>query len=151
MSGLLAVPFLATVIALQDTASRPHSTGAVDRPAATHVEKLLESLFPMIVKVHGASGVSTIQGYMSGCLVSPKGHVLTIDHVMLQPAQTRVVLDDGTVCEATIVRRDEKLGVAMLQRAPSVPLQTSRGTCSRMPVKLPAQSNVERRVPATNC
>ena len=109
------------VLAAVSGAQTPQPANVLpDRPPRTHVERLIERLLPCVVKVHGASGVASITGYGSGCLVSPQGHVLTVDHVMLQPEQTKVVLADGTVLPAAILQRDDKHGVAMLKVEPPV-------------------------------
>ncbi|MCC6669434.1 MAG: trypsin-like peptidase domain-containing protein [Planctomycetes bacterium] len=94
----------------------------VERAAASPLERAIESLLPTLVKVHGASGVRTIRPYASGLLVSPDGHVLTIEQVMLQSGSTRVVLADGSVHEATLLDVDERLGLRLLRIAAGRPL-----------------------------
>jgi S1-C subfamily serine protease len=87
-----------------------------ERPLpSAETEENLDPLFNSVVKIFGASGLKGIESFSTGLVVSDEGHVLTWDQVSIQQGQTRVVLRDGTVCEARIVRRDEELGVVMLR------------------------------------
>ena len=86
-----------------------------ERQPATTLEQLIATKMPSLVKVHGASGLSTIQAYATGVLVSAEGHVLTLDLIMLQKDQTRVVLHDGSVHRAELLAADRQLGVRMLK------------------------------------
>ena len=70
-----------------------------DRKPKTRLEKTVDKLLPSIVKVHGASGLKTIQSYCTGIIVSEKGHIVTLDLILIQEERTKVVLHDGTVCE----------------------------------------------------
>ncbi len=73
-----------------------------EREPSTALERTIDRLLPSIVKVHGASGLSTIRPYASGVIVSDQGHILTLDLVMVQKGQTRVVLYDGSVHQAEL-------------------------------------------------
>src|SRR5262249_55599765 len=79
------------------------------------VESVIDRLLPSIVKVHGASGLSTIQPYATGIVVSDKGHILTLDQVLVQKDRTRVVLYDGSLHQPQVLPPDERLGVGMLK------------------------------------
>ncbi len=89
-----------------------------ERAPATKVESAIDRLLPSIVKVHGASGLSTITPYATGIVVSAKGHVLTLDQVLVQKERTRVVLYDGSVHDAQVLPEDGKLGVRLLKIDP---------------------------------
>lgn len=91
----------------------------VERAALSPVEKLVHDRLPSVVKVHGASGLKTIVPYASGVVVSEAGHVLTLDLVMVQSGQTRVVLADGSVHEAELLPPEPNLGVRLLKIDPS--------------------------------
>ncbi|MHC4852622.1 MAG: S1C family serine protease [Planctomycetota bacterium] len=86
-----------------------------DRKPVTPMEKTIAKLLPSLVKVHGASGLKTIQSYATGVIVSDKGHILTLDLILIQENRTRVVLYDGTVCDAETLDPDERYGVRMLK------------------------------------
>lgn len=104
----------------------------VERAALSPVERLVHDRLPSVVKVHGASGLKTIVPYASGVVVSEAGHVLTLDLVMVQSGQTRVVLADGSVHEAELLPPEPNLGVRLLKidpsrvRTPLRPVQLSR-------------------------
>ena len=89
-----------------------------ERKPGTKVEQTIDTLLPSIVKIHGASGLKTISAYATGILVSNKGHVLTVDQILLQPDRTRVVLYDGSVHQAKLLPADDRLGVRLIQIDP---------------------------------
>lgn len=90
-----------------------------ERKPQTRVEKTIDSLLPSIVKVHGASGLATITSYATGIIVSERGHIVTLDQVLVQKGRTRVVLYDGSVHRARVLPDDEKLGVRLLKINPA--------------------------------
>lgn len=90
-----------------------------EREPRTRVEQVVDRLLPSIVKVHGASGVSTIQPYATGVIVSEQGHILTLDLVMVQRDRTRVVLYDGSVHRAEVMPEDPRLGLRLLKIDPT--------------------------------
>jgi S1-C subfamily serine protease len=89
-----------------------------ERAPKTQVEATIERLLPSVVKVMGASGFSTIVPYAAGVIVSDRGHILTLDQVLVQKGSTRVVLYDGTVLDAQLLPEDPKLGVRLLRVDP---------------------------------
>ena len=86
-----------------------------ERKPVTALERLIDQHLPSVVKVHGASGLATIVPYATGVIVSDEGHILTLDLIMVQADQTRVVLHDGSVYQAKVYPADRKLGVRMLK------------------------------------
>ena len=90
-----------------------------ERKPRTRVESVIDKLLPSMVKVHGASGLATIQAYATGIVVSDRGHILTLDQIMVQKDRTRVVLYDGSVHQAQLLPEDERLGVRLLKIDPS--------------------------------
>lgn len=86
-----------------------------ERAPRTQLERVVHDVLPCVVKVHGASGLATVQPYGTGLLVSAEGHVLTLDQVMIQQGQTSVVLHDGSVHQAELLPAENKLGVRMLK------------------------------------
>jgi serine protease Do len=91
-----------------------------ERAPATRVEQVVDRCLPSIVKVHGASGLATIDAYASGVLVSKQGHVLTLDQIMIQKDRTRVVLYDGSVHPAALLPEEPRLGVRLLKIDPAL-------------------------------
>ena len=89
-----------------------------ERQPQTELERTIDRLLPSIVKVHGASGLSTIRAYASGVIVSAEGHILTLNLVMIQPGQTKVVLYDGSVHQAELLPSQDKLGLRLLKIDP---------------------------------
>ncbi|MEZ6036815.1 MAG: trypsin-like peptidase domain-containing protein [Planctomycetota bacterium] len=89
-----------------------------ERKPQSRVEKTIDKLMPSIVKIHGASGLATISSYATGIIVSDRGHILTLDQILLQADRTRVVLYDGSVHQAILYPTDEKLGVRLLKISP---------------------------------
>lgn len=67
-----------------------------------------------VVKVYGAGGLSGLEAYQSGFLVSPEGHVATVWSYVLD-VDPVVVLDDGRRFEAKIVGFEPKLELAVLK------------------------------------
>ena len=89
-----------------------------DRKPRTQLESMIDRLLPSMVKVHGASGLSTIQSYASGVIVSKQGHILTADLVLIQKGKTQIVLHDGSVHPASLYPSDRKHGVRLLKIDP---------------------------------
>ena len=86
-----------------------------ERKPRTTLETVVDRHLPSVVKIHGASGLSTIDPYASGVIVSEEGHILTLDLVMIQRDKTRVVLADGSVHLAELLPPEPKLGVRLLK------------------------------------
>jgi S1-C subfamily serine protease len=90
-----------------------------ERKPQTRVERTIDRVLPSLVKVHGASGLATISAYATGVIVSDRGHILTLDQIMIQKGRTRVVLYDGSVHDALVLPDEPKLGVRLLKIDPS--------------------------------
>jgi len=73
------------------------------------------------VRLYGG-GAGREHGYATGLLVSPDGLILTAQGIYLGSDSLRVVLPDGRRCEATEVRRSEKLQAALLKVEAKTPL-----------------------------
>jgi serine protease Do len=67
-----------------------------------------------VVKIYGAGGLSGLEAYQSGFLVSPDGHVATAWSYVLD-VDPIVVLDDGRRFESTIVGFEPSLELAVLK------------------------------------
>ena len=68
-----------------------------------------------IVKLYGAGGFKGLPSYGSGILVSPKGHILTINNHICNTQDIRVHLYDGRLYHAKVISREPELDVAMLR------------------------------------
>ena len=118
----LFVPLAVATSALAQTEDFGKAYSFAERAPQSRVERTIDALLPSIVKIHGASGLATIDAYATGVLVSKEGHILTIDQILLQKDRTRVVLFDGSVHPATVLPADEKLGVRLLKIDPALVL-----------------------------
>ena len=70
-----------------------------------------------VVKLYGAGGVRGLEGYQSGILVSPAGHVVTVQSTVLDSDAIDCVLDDGRRYPATLVGIDPRRELAVLSLA----------------------------------
>jgi serine protease Do len=90
-----------------------------ERRPRTRVEQVVDRLLPSIVKVQGASGLSTINPSATGIVVSEQGHILTLDQILVQKDRTRVVLYDGSVHQAELLPEEPSLRVRLLKIDPA--------------------------------
>ena len=67
-----------------------------------------------VVKIYGAGGLSGLEAYQSGLLVSPDGHVATAWSYVLD-VEPIVLLDDGRRFDSTIVGFEPSLELAVLK------------------------------------
>lgn len=77
-------------------------------------EKIVDQCQPKMVKVYGA-GAGKVEGFATGILVSPDGHILTTQGVFLDGRQVRAVLADGSEHQATVLRRNRVTQLALLK------------------------------------
>lgn len=93
-------------------------------PAESAPEKGLPELIaqhqPYIAKVYGAAA-GMVEGYSSGVIVSPDGLIVSSQGVYLDGQRVRVGLSDGSVHDATILRRDRQLQLALLKIEAATP------------------------------
>ena len=76
---------------------------------------------PRMVKVYGASA-GRVDGYATGVIVSNEGHILTTRGVFLDGRTVRVVTSDGKTHNASVLKRDRVLQVALLQLQIETPM-----------------------------
>lgn len=122
----LVLAALAAAAPAQEEVSYGEMYAFDEREPRTRVEQVIDARMRSLVKVHGASGLSTIEAYATGVLVSEEGHVLTLDLVMIQPQRTRVVLYDGSVHRAKLLPTEDRMGLRLLKIDPAdveVPLE----------------------------
>lgn len=70
---------------------------------------------PRIVKIYGAGGLQRLQGYGSGFLVSPQGHIVTVWSHVLDEGEVTVVLDSGRKLKGKVVGAEPQLDLAVLK------------------------------------
>jgi serine protease Do len=68
-----------------------------------------------MVKLFGAGGFKGLPSYGTGILVSPKGHILTVNNHLLSTADIKVHLYDGRFFLARVVSREPELDLALLK------------------------------------
>lgn len=84
---------------------------AQDPPLADVIKRVDARL----VKVYGAGGVRGLAAYGTGIVVSPTGHVLTVNNHILDTTELRVHLPDGTRLLAKVVAIEPELDLALLK------------------------------------
>jgi serine protease Do len=82
--------------------------------AQPSMDEMVADVQPKLVKVFGAGGLAGLEGYQSGFLVSPSGHVATAWSYVLD-AEPLVVLDDGRRFTAEVIGIDPQLELAVLK------------------------------------
>lgn len=85
-----------------------------DLPVGNALQDAIDYGQARMVKVIGA-GAGRVEGYGTGMIVSPDGLILTSQGVFLDGQQTRVILADGSTHEATVLRRDREIQLALLK------------------------------------
>ncbi|MEZ6089221.1 MAG: S1C family serine protease [Pirellulaceae bacterium] len=78
------------------------------------VKRTIEESRRKVVKVYGAGGLSDLEAYQSGFIVSPEGHVATAWSYVLD-VDPVVILDDGRRYEAQVVGFEPQLELAVLK------------------------------------
>lgn len=68
-----------------------------------------------VVKIYGAGGVSGLEAYQTGILISAEGHVLTVQSYVLDTDDLAVVLDDGRKFTAEVLGVDPVRELAVLK------------------------------------
>lgn len=110
--------------------SRADEAGGVPSAMPNAVSETYRSVLPTVVKLYGAAGGS-VHGYGTGVLVSPDGLIVTVDSVLLDGRNIRVVLADGRQFRAEVVRRDPSRELALIRidanKLPSLTPTTSEG------------------------
>lgn len=87
------------------------SSWAVAQPT---LQRVIRDSQQRVVKIYGAGGVAGLEGYQSGFLVSPAGHIATVWSYVLD-VEPVVILDDGRRFTAQIVGFEPTLELAVLK------------------------------------
>lgn len=75
----------------------------------------LEQAAARVVKLHGAGGIGRVEGYGSGILVSPEGHVLTALSPMLDASGLKAILADGRRVAGKVEAVDPERQLALVR------------------------------------
>ncbi len=68
-----------------------------------------------VVKIYGAGGVSGLEAYQTGILISPEGHVLTVQSYVLDTDDLAVILDDGRKFKGEVIGVDPVRELAVVK------------------------------------
>jgi serine protease Do len=91
-------------------------------PSVGHAQDEVNGLFvkaneyaqARCAKIFGAS-IGRVEGYGTGIIVSPEGHILTAGGVMLSTERIAIVLPDGSRHQGKVERRSQNLQAALLK------------------------------------
>ncbi len=103
-------PFLACVWVLLAAASATAAT-----PGEPSARDVIDQAQAKMVKIYGAGGFHSLEGYQSGMLISAQGHILTVLSHALDTDYISVTLWDGRRFEAKLLDADPALDVAVLK------------------------------------
>ncbi len=78
-------------------------------------QEVIASAARKVVKLYGAGGLSSLEGYQSGILVAPDGRIITVASTVLDSDEIDCVLDDGRRFVAKLVGIDPRRELAVLQ------------------------------------
>jgi S1-C subfamily serine protease len=95
-----------TIMATLVSAGRGDDSSVSDAIGATQ---------PKIVKIYGAGGISGLEPYQSGFLVSAEGHILTVWSYVLDTDYLTITLNDGRKFEGKLVGANPALELAVLK------------------------------------
>ncbi|MDB5340893.1 MAG: htrA 2, partial [Planctomycetaceae bacterium] len=82
---------------------------------AQSTRETIAAVTPRMVKIFGAGGLQRLQGYCSGFVVSPNGHIVTIWSHVLDQGEVTVVLDSGRKLKAKVIGAEPQLDLAVLK------------------------------------
>lgn len=88
---------------------------AADFARGDSLSQIVDATQPKIVKIYGAGGISGLEPYQSGFLISDSGHIVTVWSYVLDTDYVTATLDDGRRFEAKLVGADPRLELAVLK------------------------------------
>lgn len=91
------------------------AAGGNVRGADRTFREVVTRIQPRMVKIYGAGGLSGLESYQSGFLISAEGHLLTVWSYVLDTDYITVVLDDGRKFKAELAGADPRLEIAVLK------------------------------------
>ena len=97
--------------AAQSSAAR----GTASRQSQVQSDDPLDRALARVVKIFGAGGMHSLEGYGSGFVVSAGGHVVTVWSHLIDSGEVNVVLNDGRRFPAKFVTGDPSRDLAVLK------------------------------------
>ncbi len=88
---------------------------AAPTASAQSTRDTIEAVLPRVVKIFGAGGVTNLEAYGSGFLISADGHIATVWSHVLDADVINVVLDDGRRFDAELLGAEPSLELAVLK------------------------------------
>lgn len=111
---LRSAPTRMMMLAITCSLALLSSPGLAEEPVAGPFSDAVEYAQLRTVKIYGAS-IGTVSGYASGVIISDDGKIVTSQGIHLSANRIRVTLHDGATYEATVLDRNERLQLALLQ------------------------------------
>jgi serine protease Do len=102
-------------VSLSGWARQPEVCQAAPPPLSTSPSEVLETTLAKVVKIYGSGGVHNLEGYGTGLLVSPNGHIVTVWSHLLDSGDVSVVLNDGRRFTAKFLKGDPLQDLAVLK------------------------------------
>ncbi|QDU79703.1 putative periplasmic serine endoprotease DegP-like precursor [Polystyrenella longa] len=90
-------------------------TASQSARAENRLSPVINKILPCMVKIFGAGGISSLESYGTGFLISSDGHFVTVWSHVLDTDRVRVVLADGQRLTAQIVDFDPHRDLALLK------------------------------------
>lgn len=84
-------------------------------PSQLAASDSVEQSLSKVVKIFGAGGISSLEAYGTGFLVSPNGHIVTVWSHLLDTGDVSVVLNDGRRFNAKFLKGNALLDLAVLK------------------------------------
>jgi len=110
-SRLLAI----LIVLLFALAEQPQACRAAPAPVLSSPSDILDATLAKVVKIFGTGGIHNLEGYGTGLLVSPNGHVVTVWSHLLDSGDVSVVLNDGRRYTAKFLKGDPSRDLAVLK------------------------------------
>jgi serine protease Do len=108
----LAILVVVSLLALAECTATCRAAPSSSQPAPADS---LEATLAKVVKIFGSGGVHNLEGYGTGLLVSPNGHVVTVWSHLLDSGDVSVVLNDGRRFNAKFLKGDPARDLAVLK------------------------------------
>ena len=139
MSARARLARRSAVVSLLALAERPASCRAAPgrRLPSLARRTVLDATLAKVVKIFGSGGVHNLEGYGTGLLVSPNGHVVTVWSHLLDSGDVSVVLNDGRRYHGEIPQGRPQARSGRAQRSKETTSIFPVSICGRLPTPRP--------------